>query len=187
MGRRSDVDWERVERLYVAGQMTIREIADEIGVADSSIRLKAKQNNWQRNLADAIKERSKAKIAQIDVQELIEQSAKESAHKSALTIQQAIEEASNVHAGVVLRHRRFIREDFERAIRIESALDEALSADCLELGDVIKATQAYKALVDAKAKLIDKERQAHGIEDDADSSDDGEQITISVGLVEPNG
>lgn len=48
MGRRSDIDWERVERLYVAGQLTIRQIADECGVHTSSIVAKAKERGWCR-------------------------------------------------------------------------------------------------------------------------------------------
>lgn len=48
MGRRSDIDWERIERLYVAGQMTIRQISEECGVAHQSITKKARKEGWSR-------------------------------------------------------------------------------------------------------------------------------------------
>lgn len=48
MARRSDIDWERIQRLYVAGQLTIRQIADECGVSDSQVRAKAKKEGWAR-------------------------------------------------------------------------------------------------------------------------------------------
>lgn len=48
MARRSDIDWERVERLYIAGQLTIRQIADECGVSHQAITKRAKREWWQR-------------------------------------------------------------------------------------------------------------------------------------------
>lgn len=48
MARRNDIDWERIQRLYVAGQLTIRQVADECGVSDSQIRVRAKKEGWQR-------------------------------------------------------------------------------------------------------------------------------------------
>ena len=188
MGRRSDIDWERVERLYVAGQLTIREIAEECKIGASSVVLKAKKFGWQRNLADAIKERTKAKIAQIDVQELIEQSAQESAQQSAQTVQKAIEEAANVQAGVVIRHRKSIKQDFEQAQSLQSAIESKIAdLDAMEVGDIVRLTQAYKALVDAKSKLIEKERQAFGIEDGAEEKAEEGPTEIHVNLVGANG
>jgi len=165
MGRRSDIDWEKIQRLYVAGQLTVREIAAECGVSASSITLKSKQLGWQRNITDAIKERTKAKIAQIDVQELIEQSAIESSQKSAQTIQKAIEEASDVAAGVIRKHRSIIKDTEQRASAVEAVLDETLS-QAEGIRDVVAATQALKALVDVRKTLIGLERQSFNIDDD---------------------
>lgn len=181
MARRNDIDWERVERLYIAGQLTIRQIADECGIHTSSIVAKAKDRGWQRNLGEAIKQRTKAKVAHIDVSALIEQSAHESARKSAQTIKNAIEQAADVASGTVLRHRADIRLDFERAQSIAALLDDKLAqAECL--ADVVKATQAFKALVDARAKLIDKEREAFGIES-GDKGGDDKDLNIEVKFV----
>jgi len=203
MGRRSDIDWEKIQRLYVAGRLTLKEISEQCGgVSQSSIRLKAKQLDWQRNLSGAIKERAKAKIAQIDAQELIEQSAKESAKESAATIKKAIEEAANTQASIVIRHRNEMRKLSEQADRLDKLFCEVLDAVdptrtevsedgsqvvTLNVGDLLKATQVYKNMVDSKAKLIDKERQAYGIEDGDEDSGDDAPTEIVVNLVGPNG
>ena len=62
MGRRSDIDWEKVEQLYRIGSMTTMEIATTCGVADSSIRLKAKQLGWSRDLTDTVRTATKAAL-----------------------------------------------------------------------------------------------------------------------------
>jgi hypothetical protein len=180
MGRRSDIDWERIERLYVAGQMTIRQISEECGVAHQSITKKARRDGWQRNLDVAIKARTKAKIAQIDIAHIVEQSAQESSDKSAQTIKRAIEEASDVAAGTIVRHRADIRLCTDRAREIESLLEEHMGkAD--NLGDVVRAAQAFKSLVDARAKLIDKERESLGIQ--SGEKDPGDSLNIEVKFV----
>lgn len=182
MARRNDIDWEKIEREYSAGQLTIRQIADENGVSDSQIRAKAKKEGWRRDLSDAIAARTKAKISALDVSALIEETAQESANKSAESIRRAIEQAADVASGTVLRHRADIRLDFERAQSIAALLDDKLAqAECL--ADVVKATQAFKALVDARAKLIDKEREAFGIEG-GDKGGDAAITGLKVEFVE---
>lgn len=193
MARRGDIDWEKIERLYVAQQLTIKEISLECGVSDSQIRAKAKERGWTRNLDKAIRERAKAKISQIDVSALVEQSANESAQKSAETIRQAIENAADIAAGVVIRHRAAIKSAHERVESMESVLDSAFSnignfendeAE-IDVRLVKTATAALKDLVDVRKNLIAMERQAFGIGDDNGDSDDSADspIEISVELV----
>lgn len=165
MGRRNDIDWEAVERLYVAGQLTIRQIADECGISVSTLTGKAKKLGWLRDLSSAIEARTKAKISAIDVSELIEQSAQQSAHKSAQTIKDAIEQASDVAAGIVLKHRSSIRLEHERAMQIEALLDNSMS-NATEINDIKSVAMAYKMLVDSKAKLRDQERVIYGLDKD---------------------
>lgn len=164
--------------------MSIAAIAEKHGVSSSQIKLKAKAGGWARDLSSAIKARAKAKVAQIDVQALIEQSANESASKSAKLIQQAIEEASDVAAGIIVRHRADIRLQFERAQRLEALFDDVLATatttkpvvefgqdggereiEAINVGDIQKLSQSFKTIIEARAKLIDKEREAFCIGD----------------------
>ena len=199
MARRSDIDWERVQRLYVAGQLTIKQIADECGVSDSQVRARAKKEGWSRDLGEAIRARAKAKISTIDVSALVEQSAQESAQKSAALIQQAIEEASDVAAGVIIRHRADIRLQQERAGRLEALFDGMLDkvpatikddeseVEALNVGDVFKLSQTLKAIVETRTKLIDKEREAFGIEDGSAPGDSDDVTGLEIVFVEAGG
>lgn len=180
MARRSDIDWEKIEREYAAGRLSIRQIAESNGVSDSQIRARAKKDEWRRDLSEAIAARTKAKISAVDVSALIEQSAQESADKSARTIKRAIEEASDVAAGTIVRHRADIRLCTERAKEIEAMLDDHMGK-AEGLADVVRATQAFKALVDARAKLIDKEREALGIQ--TGEKEAGESLNLEVKFV----
>ncbi len=162
MARRSDIDWTAVECDYVAGSLSNAQIALKYGIADSSIRLKAKENGWKRNLAHAIKARTAEKIATIDVAQLIEQSAHESAEKSAETILSAVETASDIATGIVLKHRAMLRRDAERAERLEQIFDQGL--DELEKpSDALPYVQAFATLATAKSKVIDAERKIFDI------------------------
>lgn len=169
MGRRSDIDWEKVEKLYIANQLTIQQIADECGVATSSIKLRAKNHGWGRDFSAAIRARSMAKIAAIDVNALIEDSASKTAGQSAALIQSAIEHAADVAAGVVVRHRADIRLQMERGQTLESLVDDMASKPELSIADVSRLSQSYKALVDARGKLITLERQAFRLDSESDA------------------
>lgn len=178
MGRRNDIDWERIQKLYLAGQLTVAEICEECGVHQSAVTRKAKKEGWVRNLAEAIKERAKAKIAHIDVGALIEQSATESAKQSAETIKQAIEEAANISANIRLRQRAEVKQETERVEYLNEVLNSHLPS--LEnVGDVLKATQAYKNLMDVKMKLQDREDKIFGLDEES-GGDDGEDTVIIV-------
>ena len=180
MARRNDIDWEAVERLYVAGQLTIQQIADECGVATSSIKLKAKKNGWRQDLSAAIAARTQAKVSTIDVAELIEQSANESAEQSAKTIKSAIEHASDVAAGIIVKHRASIKLEHERAQAIEALLDESM-AEASEIKDIAVVAQTFKLLVDSKSKLRDQERKAFNL-DEEKPSDGGAAEAIRKAL-----
>lgn len=181
MARRNDIDWEKVERLYIAGQLTIRQIAEECGIAPYSITQKAKKLGWVRNLNSAIKELTKAKIAQIDVQKIVEESAHQSAQQSAQTIKAAIDHASDIAANVRLLQRASIREQVAKADSMQKILECQLSS--LDgIGDVLRATQAFKNIVDSKLKLQEREDKIFGLAEDGDEDGDEETVIIVNGV-----
>ena len=187
MGRRNDIDWEMVQKLYIANQLTVREIAAKCGIGASSVTLKAKNQGWQRNLDAAIRERTKAKIATIDSQALIEQTAQQSVQQSVQTQISAIEYAATVNAEVIKRHRVAIKVSNENTAQLEAMFSE-FSSKAEDLNDVMKLSQIHKLISDAKAKMIEKERQAHNItDDDLDAGAQDEPKEIIVQLVGVNG
>lgn len=172
MARRSDIDWEGVEKDYRAGILTIFQIADKFNVSDSQVRLKAKNNGWQRNLTAAIHERTKAKIAQIDVAELVEQSAHESAGKSAALIKSAVEQASDALAGLTLKHRATLRQQIERAHEMQERID-SMMAEAADQKELVPLVGAFKNAVDAIVKLIDMERKVTGLDKGGEEDKEG--------------
>lgn len=186
MARRSDIDWEAVERDYRAGQLTFRQMADVHSVSVSQIREKAKARGWERNLADAIRERTKEKISQIDVAELIEQSAHESAQQSSQTQKNAIEIAADIATGVVMSHRKHysrvkelasgmldeIQEFGESKLEIAQLVqlvgqDDQLAAQALKRATGLAGrVQSLEKLANTLVKIADAERKAFGIDED---------------------
>ncbi|TDJ64361.1 MAG: hypothetical protein E2O37_06965 [Proteobacteria bacterium] len=53
---RKVVDWSLVKREYEVGQFSIREIARQFGVSDTTVRRKIKRFSWQRNLQQSVRE-----------------------------------------------------------------------------------------------------------------------------------
>lgn len=174
MARRSDIDWEQVERLYIAGQLTIRQIADKCGISVSVLTAKAKKNEWKRNLSKEIKALTKAKIAAIDTTAIVEESAQQSAQQSAQNIKASIEQASDVAAGIVLKHRQSLQRDNARASQLEEKLD-ALIKQAADIKELDLLVRAYKNLIEAKNKIIALERQAFGL-DEKDSNEQNDEF-----------
>lgn len=186
MARRNDIDWEAVEKDYRAGQLTFRQMADVHSVSVSQIREKAKQLGWERNLAGAIRERTKAKISQIDVAELIEQSAHESAQQSSQTQKNAIEIAADIATGVVMSHRKHYSKvktlaadmleevaEFGKDKTSLSQLVEIIGQDDPLAAQAIKRVtgfagrvQSLEKLANTLVKIADAERKAFGIDDE---------------------
>lgn len=55
-------DWESVEREYRANVLSVRVIAKRHGIPESSIRKRAKQGNWQRDLSQQVNDAVRSKL-----------------------------------------------------------------------------------------------------------------------------
>lgn len=51
--RKSTIDWARIELEYLAGEDSIREIADRHEISDTAIRKRAKAEGWKRQVRTA--------------------------------------------------------------------------------------------------------------------------------------
>src|SRR5262245_54931406 len=67
MARRSDIDWEAVEREYRAGKRSLRDIGQEFGVSEGGIRKKAKEFEWERDLSEKIDAKAEALVRKSEV------------------------------------------------------------------------------------------------------------------------
>lgn len=64
MGRRSDIDWEKVEKDYRLGSITIADVAKKHGIALSGLKGKAKAKGWTRDLTQVVQAATKAGITE---------------------------------------------------------------------------------------------------------------------------
>ena len=65
--KKSTPDWERIEKEYRAGQLSIREIGKRFGITDAAIRKKAKAEGWQRDLTKQVQAKIKDKLVRSQV------------------------------------------------------------------------------------------------------------------------
>lgn len=171
-------DWERIERDYRAGLLSIREIAKEQGVSDTAIRKKATAYAWERNLSDQVAAMAKAELVRTNVRTANPQ-----------TEQEIVEAAASQVVNVVRGHRSRIgrqvelvdlltqqlvdvagrRDEFEDAIEDMTVEDKTGERRARLMKAVSLSTHASTAvnMANALKTLIGLERQAFSIKDDS--------------------
>lgn len=189
--KRQPVDWEAVEREYRGGILSLREIADiHPGTNHVAIARKAKKEGWERNLSDKIKAKAEALVTKHSV-------TGDVTENSRVTERQVIETNAQAIVNVRLSHRSGLSDGRE----IIKTMMAELSAQCGEqnaellrqLGDMMRAPDEFgndklndlylkivslpgraktmKDLADSMTKLIDKERQAFGLDKEVKDPD----------------
>lgn len=157
MGRRSDIDWEAIERDYRIGQLSLRQLAAKHEVALSAITRRQKKENWSRDLTDQVKAQTKAR--------LIELAAKEAHEKGTQSIQadaESVQAAAATNAQIVSDHRKDIQQETARSKKLAEKLD-SLMRTAKDGRNVALLVSAHESLVRSRARLIALEREAYGI------------------------
>jgi len=103
MAERKQVDWESVERDYSAGLLSLREIAAKYDTKESSIRYKANQNDWSRDLSKKIEQKTNEKLRKIELRT-------ELRSEKAISEKEIIEASAQAIVNVKLEHRGDIRK-----------------------------------------------------------------------------
>jgi len=152
MGKRKRYDWEKIETQFRANVLSVRQIAREHDIGESTIRNRAKTNGWVKDLSRDIIKRSKEKISTSD-------------RYGIDTTEQIIEDAATEVADIVLSHR-----DDLRALR------------CLEVDliDRVKADGKLPSKTEVCAMLAEIERKKNNGEpvDDIMIPDDVQELSI---------
>lgn len=182
MAERKQVDWEGVERDYSAGLLTLREIADKYDTIESSIRYKAKQKNWIRDLSKKIEQQVENKLRK-------EELRKELRKENEITEREVVEANAQVIVDIKLSHRRDIARGRGLVAKLFDELEVCTDNKELfdELGELLRSEDkngqdklndlyhkiismpqridSVKKLSESLRILIDKERQAFDIQD----------------------
>jgi len=70
MARRNDLDWDLIETDYRIAQLSIRQIAEKHGCSVSGMMDRAKREKWERDLSEAVKLATKARVRKAVVEKI---------------------------------------------------------------------------------------------------------------------
>lgn len=152
-------DWEAIERDYRATNWTLQELADRYGVTKQAVHATAKKKGWQRDLTDAVRRATKAKVIEAEVRRRVDpqvDGAIDAEVDKRLTsaAERVIAEAE-IGAEVVMRHRDDARKARGVAMSLLAELETAtMGGEALRnLLEVCTAGQDADpdALADARA------------------------------------
>lgn len=186
-------DWERIEQLYRAGLLSVREIASAHGITHGAINKRAKRDGWVRDLKAKIKAKADALVSKSLV-------STEVSKEQLATDRDTVEANAQVIANVRISH----RTDIGRYRKLANSLLEELEGmtdnrDLFDqVGELLRSeddngqdklndlyqkvislpsrTKTLKDLGDTLKVLITLERQAYSI-DDEQPVDDRSKLT----------
>ena len=177
---KSPVDWERIQALYRANTMSLREIAAECGVSHVAITKRQKKEGWPRDISAKVKAKADDLVTRAQVNAEVNAQRLE-------TETQVIEVEAQVQARIRLSHRKDIERNRNLLRKLVDELEHQTdNMDLLrQLGEVMYApdekgkdrlneiyhtiislperTKTMKALGETLKVLIGLEREAFGI------------------------
>ena len=177
MAERKQVDWESVERDYSAGLLSLRELADKYGTKESTIRSRAKTQDWVRDLSKKINQ----KVEDISRKELSRSTSRTEKNVSEKEIieanAQAIVDIKLAHRGDIRKSKRIVnslfdelelttdnRELFEQ---LGELLRQESDSGQDKLNDIYKKVISLPQRIDGVKKLTDALKTMIGLEREA--------------------
>lgn len=193
-------DWERIEQLYRAGVLSVREIAASCGVSHTAIQKKAKALGWERDLRAKITAKAESLVAKAEV-------ATQVATETLETERGIVDANAKVIADIRIAH----RTDIGRSRRLANKLLEELEAitdengTLRELIDQLRDDEGPASLLEAAQKmaslpgrskiikelsetlknLILLERQAYSLDTLPDGGDSAD-ASLTIQFVKPS-
>ncbi len=204
MGRRSDIDWEKIAGEYRAGHLTLEQIAQTNNVSISSITLKAKKGGWSRDLSKAVEQATRAALIEASIgraDEIGREIGKQSAGKQI----SGVEAAAQVRFAVLESHQRLadklktLGASLYAELAAQStgdprdvpALIAAVSQNDPEVARELAKAISYPSRIASAEKLANMitktaelEKKAWGIKDEDRQDDDPTKKCIEVSFVE---
>ena len=193
MTDKQPTDWERIEQLYRAGLLSVREIAATCGVSHTAINKRAKAGSWDRDLKAKIQAKADSLVSKAEV-------SKEVSTQALATERGIVEANAQVIANIRIAH----RTDIGRSRRLANKLLDELEGltdnrDLFErLGELLRSeddkgqdkrndlymkvidlparTKTMKELAETLKNLIALERQAYDVGAEK-PGDDRSQLT----------
>ena len=187
------VDWQRVERLFRAGLLSVHEIARECGLPEANVRYHAKRLGWKRDLSDEVRSRARTKMVE-NLAKVFDDGRGAMEQLRKVTDEQIIEEAARTQVEVVRQHQTTLGSGHSLTVRMLNELD-ATTTHRGELEEMIKSSIAprrqgaalaaislpqratvMRDLATAARTWVILERQAFNIAEDKDNSADKRKL-----------
>ena len=190
MAEKNPTDWERIEQLYRAGLLSVREIAVSSGVSHVAIQKRAKRDGWVRDLAAKIKAKADSLVTRDTVTSVV-------TTEQAVTERGIVEANAQVIASIRIGHRTDIGRYRKLANKLLDELEGVTDNRELfeELGEILhnpedprlsdayhkviglpSRTKTLKELGETLKNLIALERQAYDVGAEK-PGDDRSQLT----------
>lgn len=192
-GGKATPDWERIELDYRAGIKTLRQIAEEQGITHGAVNKRAKANGWERDLSAKIQAKADALVSKALVSSEVSADTKKKEQAVVDANAQAVADVRLAHRRDIHRARRLTNALLDE---LERQTDPGTLVLLEELGELLKnpdektgrdrlnevyqavislpeRSKTMKVLVESLQKLVDMERQAFGIKDDAEGGEGG--------------
>lgn len=160
MAERKQVDWEGVERDYSAGLLSLRELADKHGTKESSIRYKANQKDWTRDLSKKIEQKTNEKLRKTELRTEL-RSEKAISEKEIIEVNaQAIVNIKLAHRGDIRKSKRIVNALFDE---LELTTDNRELFE--ELGEILRqeSESGHDKLNDIYKKCISMSQRIDGV------------------------
>lgn len=184
-------DWERIEQLFRAGLLSVREIAAACGVSHTAINKRSKAEGWDRDLNAKIKAKADSLVSKREVSTKVSTETLATERGIVEANAEVIADIRLAHRGDISRSRRLTNKllDELEALTDEQGTIKQLIAqlkdgdhddgeamsDMLALANKMGAlptrTKTMRELAETLKTLVVLERQAYGLDDKEKSSD----------------
>lgn len=181
-------DWEAIERDYRTGRFSDQELADKHGnvVSRQAISKKAKnpKNPWTKDLSNAIRLATNAKLIEAQVKERVAGEVAEKVAGSCDATLTAVLAAAELNKQVILGHRSDIAKLREITMVTVSAIETQLKKDAEDKkpGDPAGVLLSIQRATQSLTRLQLAERKAFGLDEEQDpaGADAGNQPTLTL-------
>jgi hypothetical protein len=168
------VDWDAVERDYRTDKFTLRELASKYAITHTTISRRAEKLGWAKDLTEAIRQATNAKLVQQSVQQQCT-----SAHQHATD---AVLAAAELNSRIIQSHRTKLAALHEMVEAAKNKVTE-IADGVADIREAATFAQAVGNLATATKTLIEQERKAHNLDADTSSSA-GEAKRVIMDFVE---
>jgi len=125
MARRSDIDWESLQRDYRIGLLSIQMLSEKYSVNRVSISRKAKSESWTRDLSEQVQAAAQAKV-----DAMIVDNVTSTLHLSYNKDAMMVEVASDFKADIIRKHRKDLAANTQMMNTLVQRLyDQAMQVD----------------------------------------------------------